>query len=1148
MGRFFYQILLFVQFVFYSNNILSSGNKFSKANKRFCNFEFQIVAAFTLNHSTMQRFFSILLLAMGLSPLLSQPEGFVSETFMSGFSEAISLAFDAKGRMFVVEKKGRIWLIEDGKRSDAPFLDISQEVSTIVDHGLLSFALDPNFLSNGYCYVYYVVDYHHLINFGTPDYDPGADDFVKATVGRVVRYQAKAEDDFRSIDYESKLILIGESPNTGVPSTHLSHMGGHLVFGTDGSLFLSTGDGGSWYPDPGSAGDTYYEQAIADGIIQADQNIGSFRSQILSSMNGKILRFDPYTGDGLASNPYYDPANPRSSQSRVWSVGLRSAWKMSLRPGTGEKNLASGRPGTLYIGDVGGGVEEELNIATTGGENFGWPFYEGFTHEHLYNENYVPASHTKPIFDWRDGSAPRVRKGNQVLKIGAEFPGPEFGGTSATGGIWYTGTDFPEAYQNTYFFADFGGEWIMNAGFDENDEPLFVREFGRGLGTITCLESSPIDGGLYYVKNDGDVKRIRYEGSSINKKPLVQARANIYYGAAPLTVAFNGKFSSDPEAQPLVYSWDFGDGSDLSSAPNPVHTFTVPDNEPRAYQVKLSVTDPEGALSSSIITIQINNTPPQIQAAELDALDFIQEGKAQNLDLGALVTDKEHPLSSLKFEWETALFHNDHDHKESYYTTPQAKAFLAPLFCDPEASYWYQIKFTVTDPLGLTGVYEKNLYTDCNKLPQTVILGPIGDKLISDPPFSVEAKATSGLPVALHIADGPAYIKDGKIHLIGRPGKVLLRGVQYGNARYNSAIPFERTFDVNPEAGFPTVAITEPEGPFLTESNTINIRYQSWGDLEGNNVSKIGFSLDGSAFVFSDSLSGVFTFNQVEAGDHTVRLKLFNTFSEPLSNIEASDEVSVTLGKLSNCTAEKTEIQALDRKNWRLMYVDGELQEQLNGLAKYALDGVATTFWQSNPNSLQSGFPHEIQLDLGSLQEIFGMTYLPRQIPTLSGHIKSYALYISQDSVLWGEPVSTGIFDISSNEKLIRFLPVQGRYVRLIAYSGDTPNSTLSSIAEFNLLGCVRQKTVSNKNELSRSIKIYPNPFEDNFSIVLDTPTREALDLVIYNQLGQEVLRTVWNTGKQNIDVDTNNLAEGVYYLHLTGEQVFYSERIVKMN
>ena len=118
---------------------------------------------------------------------------------------------------------------------------------------------------------------------------------------------------------------------------------------------------------------------MADNIITDKENVGAFRSQLVDCLNGKILRIDPDTGDGIPSNPFYDPAKPHGAASRVWALGLRNPFRMSLKPGTGSHLRQDGNPGTLYIGDVGWVTWEEQSVVERPGQNFGWPIFEGLT-------------------------------------------------------------------------------------------------------------------------------------------------------------------------------------------------------------------------------------------------------------------------------------------------------------------------------------------------------------------------------------------------------------------------------------------------------------------------------------------------------------------------------------------------------------------------------------------------------------------------------------------------------------------------------------------------------------------------------------------------------------------------------------------------
>jgi glucose/arabinose dehydrogenase len=104
--------------------------------------------------------------------------------------------------------------------------------------------------------------------------------------------------------------------------------------------------------------------------------VGAYRAQLVGSHAGKLLRLDPITGNGVPSNPFYDPGAPRSARSRVWAMGLRNPYRFARRPESGSHDPNDADPGSLYIGDVGWDTWEDIQVATVGGRNFGWPVFE----------------------------------------------------------------------------------------------------------------------------------------------------------------------------------------------------------------------------------------------------------------------------------------------------------------------------------------------------------------------------------------------------------------------------------------------------------------------------------------------------------------------------------------------------------------------------------------------------------------------------------------------------------------------------------------------------------------------------------------------------------------------------------------------------
>jgi glucose/arabinose dehydrogenase len=566
----------------------------------------------------------------------SLPPGFVDEPVVSGWNEAAGVTFDANGRAYVWEKGGRVWIVENGVRSAQPMIDLHEEVGDWRDLGLLGFALDPNFLTNGRVYLLYCVDYHHLKYFGTPQYDPNANEYFHDTIARLTRYTANAGDGFRSVDPASRRVLVGETMQTGFPVTHQSHSIGTVAFARDGSLLVGNGDGASYdQVDTGGSRSGSSNTALADGIIKPKEDIGAFRSQLLDSLSGKIIRIDPQTGDGLSDNPFFDPAQPRSARSRVWVLGLRNPFRFTVRP---DNDVSHHQPpvGDLYIGDVGWNAREELNHAHEGGTNFGWPLYEGLDPQNQYQSTNVmnpdapnplfgiggcaqpllsfssllaPATlgpgswpnpcnsgvqipagsprfvHQRPMMDWTwtgmrlgtwSGTSPAWCT---VGSPGCLPGGPNLWGRASVGGVFYTGSSFPSDYVGTYFHADWIAGWIHNFILDDEGDVQSVRSFQTSAGTVVCMSVHPITGELWYVAYDysgaTSVRKIRFGGGGV---PNAVASASPPFGPLPLSVQFSSAGTTEPDGQALTYTWDFGDNSPVSHDPNPVHQYIAPND------------------------------------------------------------------------------------------------------------------------------------------------------------------------------------------------------------------------------------------------------------------------------------------------------------------------------------------------------------------------------------------------------------------------------------------------------------------------------------------------------------------------------------------------------------------------------------------
>lgn len=736
--------------------------------------------------------FFISVISVGAQTL---PTGFSLTDIASGsWTEPVGTAFDSSGsKMFVWEKRGRVYVCNWDNathtyiKQSTPVLNIGEEVGNWRDHGLLGFAVDPHFSTNGFIYLLYVVDRYYLLNYGKPGYNSNSNTYFAATIGRITRYQTTMSGSNLVASTASRTILLGESKTTGIPILHESHGVGTLAFAADGTLLASCGDGASYDgTDAGSFTGTYWNQALnTDHIIRPAENVGAFRSQLLNCFNGKILRLDPATGNGVSSNPFFNPVDPRSPQSRVWALGFRNPFRFYIKPNSGSTNPAAGDIGEIYVSDVGWSDVEELDIIKSPGQNAGWPFWEGMEPNTSYNTlntqnldepnplygingctkqyfrfkdlikdaqtngdntvynpcdgnvpissgNPVRFSHYPPSIDWNHSTvSARVPVFGPVTYTPEVIGSPQsgvtgspFSGFCSSGGCWYSYDKYPAQYKNTYFFADLSGSWIKNMQVQFTNRVKAISNFSTGFGAVIQISECPKDSCLYIIDMAGDaIRRLDFGG---NRNPVVKMSSDISYAPSPFSVNFTGSNSYDPDGDAITYSWDFGDGSPLSATPDPSHSFSTVGSAPQKFVVKLTVTDINGASSVDSLIISANNTPPVVHIISPVDNTLYFPGPDTTYTLQANVTDNEQGPDELFYQWQTFLRHNTHQHPEAIDTNKVTSAVISRIGCNGDSYYWL-ITLTVTDIAGLKSLDSSRIIPYCG--------GPLPLNLLS---FSVK--------------------------------------------------------------------------------------------------------------------------------------------------------------------------------------------------------------------------------------------------------------------------------------------------------------------------------------------------------------------------------------------------------------------------
>lgn len=123
----------------------------------------------TAKYSSIKIILIIASVAIGKLNAQNVPQGFIDQVHSSSWNVVTGLTFDKNNNMYVYDKKGRVYIIDsNGIQLQQPLIDLSDEVGNFGDNGLLGFCLHPDFLNNGYIYLFYTVDRYHLLNATHP--------------------------------------------------------------------------------------------------------------------------------------------------------------------------------------------------------------------------------------------------------------------------------------------------------------------------------------------------------------------------------------------------------------------------------------------------------------------------------------------------------------------------------------------------------------------------------------------------------------------------------------------------------------------------------------------------------------------------------------------------------------------------------------------------------------------------------------------------------------------------------------------------------------------------------------------------------------------------------------------------------------------
>lgn len=346
------------------------------------------------------------------------------QPYLTGLSSPILVrhAGDGTKRMFVVQQRGIIKVVQPGSNTTTDFMNISSKVSASgSEQGLLGLAFHPNFETNSFFFVNY----------------------TRQSDGATIVARYKATNGNTIGDPNSEVIIL----NIAQPFSN--HNGGMIEFGPDGHLYIGMGDGGSG-GDPGN------------------------RAQNINDLLGKMLRITPSLAEPVPGAPYTNPpTNPYvgiAGADEIYAIGLRNPWRWSFdRGGTNQ----------LWAGDVGQDAVEEFDIVGLG-TNLGWRFFEGNTCTGSEPAlcTTPPANYVPPVGQYANAGSRCAITGGYVYRgTQRTFPdGTYIYADYCTGEIWtWNGSAISPLVDTPRLIASFG---------EDEDGELYVVHNNSSSGMV----------------------------------------------------------------------------------------------------------------------------------------------------------------------------------------------------------------------------------------------------------------------------------------------------------------------------------------------------------------------------------------------------------------------------------------------------------------------------------------------------------------------------------------------------------------------------------------------------------------------------------------------------------------------------------------
>ncbi|MEV6110244.1 PQQ-dependent sugar dehydrogenase [Streptomyces sp. NPDC051940] len=598
--------------------------------------------------------------------------------------EPMDLAVLPDKRVLHVTRKGQVWLHDPatGVNSLAAKMDLYQHD----EEGLQNIALDPNFRSNQWVYMYYSPKLNTPVDNPVTPVNEGDAPFTGTQAdwdlykGHLQLSRFKWRGDHIDLRTEQKIMQV--PVDRGI----CCHVGGDIAFDSKGLLYLTTGDDTNPFQSDGY--NPIDERADRNPAFDAQRTAAN-----TNDLRGKVLRIR-VNSNGSYSIPDGNLFRPGTAKTRpeIYAMGFRNPFRMEINRRTDEVYVADYSPDARSANPLRGPSGQGKWVVAKPA-NYGWPYCA--TDKLPYVDYDFATGASGQSFDCAApvNESPHNTGLRELPKVAtpevwysygasAEFPGLGTGGIGPMAGPAYDfdakvasregSVAWPASFDGLPIFHEWSRDYAKLFGRDASGAVTSITPLLPSLATPAFdnpmdMEFGP-DGALYVLEYgdgffsenpDAKLSRVDYIGPGGNHAPKVKVAATPSKGLAPLTVQFSSAGTTDPDGDAVSYAWDLdGDGDTDSTAANPSYTYTADGS----FRATLNVTDEHGRSAAQYTDVLVGNQPPVVSLVKPVSSQAFHFGDAVAFEVK--VTDED-PVDCSKVLVHYLVGHDTHGHEQT---------------------------------------------------------------------------------------------------------------------------------------------------------------------------------------------------------------------------------------------------------------------------------------------------------------------------------------------------------------------------------------------------------------------------------------------------------------------------------------------------